>query len=305
MTLLPTVIVASCPLCGSSGPLQDSHIIPRFVFEWLLESSGTGHMRFGPTPNRRVQDGFKQPLLCRGCESRLSSWESETARSMFRPYHQDTSDALSYGPWFSKFCASVCWRVLFIFRGLGMKNYSTAQNQLADQALQRWRYWLHDRVPHPAQFELHVLPVDLIADFYGGDLPPNINRYLARAVEMDAVSNENSAFVYAKLCKLILIGFVQTPNPREWVGTRVATRYGSIRPDRRGAPSQIWHYIADRARAMARLQASMSDRQKAKIEQTMRTDLDRVAESETFAAMAQDVSMFGRSAFSDADDLAK
>jgi hypothetical protein len=56
---------------------------------------------------------------------------------------------------------------------------------------------------------------------------------------------------------------------------------------------------------MARLQASMSDRQKAKIEQTMRTDLDRVAESETFAAMAQDVSMFGRSAFSDADDLAK
>lgn len=302
MTRFPVVPVDACPLCGSGGPLCESHIIPGFVFDWLLESSATGYMRFGPAPNLRVQDGIKQRLLCEGCEGLLGVWEGETARCVFRPYHSDTSAVMSYGPWLAKFCASVCWRVLFVFRGLGIKNFSDSQNSLASEALRTWGNFMRDRAPNPGRFELHLLPVDLIADATGSELPPNMNRYLARAVEMNAVSSNKSAFVYAKLCKLILVGFVQMPNPREWVGTRVAMKHGVIRPDRRGAPSGFGQYLADRARKMAALQATMSARQKGKISTTMRADVDRAAASESFEAMSQDVWMFGRAAFDDPEE---
>ena len=265
MSQFPVVPVDVCPLCGFGGPLCESHIIPRFVFDWLLESSGTGYMRFGPAPNLRVQDSFKQRLLCEGCEGLLSVWEGETARSVFRPYHSDTSAVMSYGPWLAKFCASVCWRVLFVFRGLGIKNFSDSQNSLASEALGVWGNFMRDRTPNPGRFELHLLPVDLIADATGSELPPNMNRYLARAVEMKAVSSNKSAFVYVKLCKLILVGFVQMPNPREWAGTRVAMEHGVIRPEHRGVPSGFGQFLADRARKMAALQATMSARQKEKI----------------------------------------
>jgi hypothetical protein len=129
-----------------------------------------------------------------------------------------------------------------------------------------------------------------------------MNRYLARAVEMDAVSSNKSAFVYVKLCKLILVGLVQMPNPREWVGTRVAIEHGVIRPEHRGAPSDFGQFLADRARKMAALQAKMSARQKEKISTTMRADVDRAAASESFEAMSQDVSMFGRGAFDDPEE---
>jgi hypothetical protein len=298
----PIIPVDACPLCQSGGPLRESHIIPGFVFDRLVESSATGYIRDGRVPNLRVQDGLKQPLLCDRCEGLLSAWESETARSVFRPYHRDTSAVMPYGPWLAKFCASVCWRVLFIFRGLGINNFSNDQNTLANEALRTWSHFMHDRAPNPGTFELHLLPIDLIADTTCSDLPPNLNRYLVRAIEMDAVSSNKSAFVYAKLCKLILVGFVQMPRPREWVGTRVAIKHGVIRPKHRGLPGGFEQYLADRARNMGALQATISARQKDKISTTMRADLDRAAASESFEAMSYDVAMFGKAAFDDPEE---
>ena len=294
----PQVVhVDACSLCPSTGSLRESHIIPSFVFDWLMGSSATGFMRFGPAPNLRVQDGFKQRLLCDACEGLFSAWESETARSVFRPYHSDTSAVMPYGPWLAKFCASVCWRVLFIFRGLGMKNFSDEQSALATEAIRTWSDFMKDRAPNPGAFELHLLPVDVLARASGSELPPNMNRYLARAVEMDAVSSNKSAFVYAKLCKLILVGFVQMPRRREWVGTRVAVKGGVIRPRDRGAPTGFGEYLAARARNMAALQATISPRQKEKISTAMRVNLGRASASETFEAMFYDVAMFGKAAF--------
>ena len=84
MIKFPIVHVESCALCPSHEPLRESHIIPHFVFDWLLESSATGYMRLGIAPNVRVQDGAKQHLLCDDCEKRLSRWETEVAQALFR-----------------------------------------------------------------------------------------------------------------------------------------------------------------------------------------------------------------------------
>jgi hypothetical protein len=54
--------------------LQESHILPSFVYRWMKETSATGYLRFGQQPNLRVQDGVKRHLLCANCEQRFNQW---------------------------------------------------------------------------------------------------------------------------------------------------------------------------------------------------------------------------------------
>jgi len=124
---------------------------------------------------------IKQRLLCAACEALLSGWERETAERLFKPFHCDSDAVLDYGPWLAKFCASLCWRVLFIYRGLGLDHPSERQLQLVAQALDFWRDLMFDRRQHPGEFELHILPFAGALHFAEGfDPPPNMNRYFSR-----------------------------------------------------------------------------------------------------------------------------
>jgi hypothetical protein len=296
--LFPVVHVESCALCSACGPLRESHIIPRFVFEWLVQTSGTGHIRFGHNPNLRMQDGLKQDLLCSNCELMLSAWESETARTVFKPYHRNTGATIKYNGSFAKFCASVCWRVLFIFRGLGLKHFTEEQRRLADGALSRWADFMFSRVRNGDEYELHLLPTGLLANNTPrSSLPSNINRYFTRAIDIDVGFNDVSAFVYIKMCKFIVIGFIQMLNPKHWRGTRVSTRRGTISPRTYAAPDSFLHYILDRARNMEKVLSQLSPTQQKKIAEAMRNNRDRLAASESFAAMSADVAMFGEGVF--------
>lgn len=297
MNSFPIVAVEDCSLCGSAGPLCESHIIPHFVIQWLRESSATGHIRFGEAPNLRVQDGVKQHLLCATCEGLLSGWERETAEQLFKPYHRDSKAVLFYGPWLAKFCASLCWRVLFIYRGLGLEHLSEQQLKLVSRALDFWRGMMFDRRPHPGEFELHIVPVPGLHAVEGFDPPPNMNRYFAREVEADIGANDESVFVHVKLCRLIVIGFVQMPNAREWKGTRVKMRRGKVGGQNYFLPKNFGEYLVERAKHVASVHASISEPQMQKIEAAMRKDMDRAASSDTFEAMSQDVEMFGSAAF--------
>jgi len=292
MAIFPTIELSACPLCDAPGPLCYSHIIPRFVYRWKIETSSTGRMRSGLTPNVRVQDGPTAKLLCGGCEERLNGWETPVANALFYPYHADSSVEVHYGPWLAKFCASVVWRVLASYRYTGeWQHFSAAQRALADQALSRWRDFMFGQAPDPDAFELHLLPVEVMADARGVDLPPNMTRYLARAVDMDLPCTDDSAFVFAKMCRLAVIGFIQMRHPQRWVGTRVEVTEGVIKP--RAYQLPIGDYLASRARIVARLQGAISERQQQRVDHDMRADPDRVAMSDDFRALRHDVEMFG------------
>jgi hypothetical protein len=300
----PNLKLAACPLCGSTGPLRESHIIPRFVFDWMLQSSATGFMRSGTMPNRSVKDGMKLRLLCDSCEGRLSTWEKTTAEQLFLPYHNNTGTRVRYESWLAKFCASVVWRVLFIHSRIDpLRDLSPTQNKKVNMALSTWKDLMFGSADNPGAFELHMLPADLLADAGGlkPQLPPNFNRYLTRAVEIDVAANTNSAFVYAKMCRLIVFGFIERPRFRRWHGTRVAMKQGIIEPKQFGLPAEFLEYLVARARNMAKLGTQISKQQKAKINSRMRADPDRAAQSDHFTAMMQDVVIFGSMAFESED----
>jgi hypothetical protein len=118
-----------------------------------------------------------------------------------------------------------------------------------------------------------------------------------RAVEIDVAANMNKAFVYAKMCKLILLGFIERPRSTQWRGTRIAMKQGVIEPGQFVISKEFVNFLVARAQNMAELGAQISERQKAKVQSRMQSDLDRVAQSDDFAAMMQDVAMFGSGSF--------
>jgi hypothetical protein len=73
-------MTGSCKLCGRTGDLQQSHVLPSFAFKWMKQA---GHIRRSGLPNRRSQDGEKREWLCWDCEQLFNSFETPFATKIF------------------------------------------------------------------------------------------------------------------------------------------------------------------------------------------------------------------------------
>jgi hypothetical protein len=176
------------------------------VYKWLKETSGTGFLRFGLEPNKRKQDGYKLYWLCAECEDRLNHWETKFANRIFHPLNNGAINKIAYGPWLLKFCVSVSWRVMnLMLEEFDISHYPKNLKNCALSAQKIWKEFLLDKREHPNRNEQHFLPLDAIESFTVPNMPPNINRYILRSVDIDAVWDEKSAFVYSKLGRFVIL----------------------------------------------------------------------------------------------------
>ncbi len=73
----------TCRLCRQPKPLQDSHIVPEFVYKPLYNAK---HQLFGLAGTTKVkifQKGVREKLLCKECEQQFSRYENYAARTLF------------------------------------------------------------------------------------------------------------------------------------------------------------------------------------------------------------------------------
>ena len=75
----------TCRLCGTQGPVLESHVLPAFVGRWLKETSATGFLRGYVVPDRRMQDFPTARLLCGACEQRFSPLRRNLRSGSFYP----------------------------------------------------------------------------------------------------------------------------------------------------------------------------------------------------------------------------
>ncbi len=291
-----------CALCGQPRQLCLSHIIPKFVIEWLKDSSPS-HIRSGENPNRRVQDGLKTELLCSDCEQLFSDWEHKFAETIFIPFHSNRTQEfkpIRYEKWALKFAVSVSWRTLQWFRPQLVESFPLERLKVIDSALAIWREFLLDTRKHPENFEQHLLPFDLIETIDAPNMSPNINRYFLTTIDVDLPNTEMTLFVYSKMCKLVLLGILQVPtrDRKIWRGTKLHVNNGYFPSTKRLVmPDNVMEYISNRANQAFALLAGVSPRQKAKIAESIENNFDTIAESEVFRALNQDVLLFGKAAF--------
>jgi hypothetical protein len=286
-----------CLLCGRDAELQLSHVLPAFVFRWLRESSGNGFIRRNRTPNRRIQDGEKRYWLCVDCEQLFGGWEKSFAERLFQPYLKSSGEPIGYAHWLMRFCVSVSWRVLQYFKEHGvlkaLEPHALAHVERAEEA---WRDYLLGRRKRPGEFEMHLLPLDRI-ESATMPLVPQINRYLMRACHMDFLQGKDAIFTYAKMGRFIVIGMIHEPNKARWKGTKVDPVSGMIRPREYELPASLLEYLKEKAQHTHAALASVSPKQRQKIDEAFRANIDQLAKSDAFVAMNADVEMFGDDAF--------
>lgn len=294
----PDLGLEVCAFCEEEKELQLSHIIPGFVIRWLRDTSATGHVRVSHSPNQRVQDGWKAKMLCWDCEQLFGAWEKSFAELAFQPLHSDRAASIMYGSWLSRFAAAQSWRVLraYSLRNALSDHFSPPLLRAVERALARWKDFLLGRAQHPGSYELHALRVDIIQAGATHDMPPNINRYLARAVDLDVVAGQKTAFVYSKLARIVIVGFIEMPSPRRWKGTRVSPVGGDFGIGDVAVPGELAHFFFDKARRMGVAAQQLSDQQQKRISDAVAQDPVRAANSELAEAVMQDVAIFGESA---------
>ena len=291
---MPTI----CQLCENSKEIVESHIIPKFVFSWLKDTS-PGQIREYKTPNLRVQDGLKLPMLCKDCELLFSGWENAFSREVFLPIHetQSSEPQYPYGDWALKFAVSVSWRVLKYGTLEGISHFSEEQLNFVEEALSTWKDYLFGVLPHPGRFEHHVLPLDRIASHSIPGISGFMNRYLLRSVDMDIIATESRAYVYAKMGRVMLLGTIQEPRPRQWKGTKLHVRKGVIGSKRIVTPFNLSEYLNYRANKAGAALYAISEKQENKIRSLQKENPENFLGSEIFQAIQQDVLIAGKSAF--------
>lgn len=297
---LDPMLDGQCRLCDAESSLQQSHILPAFAIRWLRDSSGTGHIRQGRSPNRRVQDGPKPHLLCTSCEGRLNLSETPFAEKLFHPFTNRESSEFVYGEWLLRFCVSMSWRVLQFYKDeTSLKNYELDAVSRITEAEQTWKAFLMGQVPHPGPFQQHLLPVYGPEAIFGqlANTSPNINRYLMRTMDTDLVRGRTTNFVYSKLGRFIILGFIREDRPGRWQGSKVKITTGRIEPRRYSIPEEFIEYINSKARREAELIAGLSPRQREKMDQAYREKITAFIGSDAYIAMENDVRMFGKAAF--------
>ena len=283
-----------CLLCGGGDRRVRSHLIPQFATRGLRETSATGYIRTSEAVDRPAQAGPWDHMLCTGCEGRFNQWETPFANRVFRPFLEDVRGMLQYGPWLPLFATSLTWRVLTFYREHPevRRHHKVIEDwSRTDDAERTWRECLLGERPHPGRHQQHYVRFDFVANATG-PVPSNLNSYLMRSMDFDVMATNRDVIVYMKLPGFMFFGFAGVHSTKGWRGTRLGFNGGTM--DHRNV--QIPEYIAKdfinpKADLVRTAAASMSERQKAKVAERVRSDPDRAARSGTLRAIAHDRSL--------------
>ena len=221
---------------------------------------------------------------------------------IFVPLHQNEANPkdLAYHDWALKFAVSVSWRNLAYHRENQTDlcaHLSLDQLDSAEKAFISWRQFLLGNQKNPHEYEQHVLTFDFIESHSVPFLSPYINRYFVRAVDMDLLCAEGVTLTYTKLGRLAIFGFIQMKDRSKWKGTKIHVNKGKLGNSTYYIPQYLLRYLSGRADQIAAAQDALSEKQNAKVTETILKNPEKAAKSEIFKAVARDVALFGQRAF--------
>lgn len=211
-----------CYLCGFEGKLSRSHIVPKFVGEWLKTTNGTRRLRDSASPNRLLEDITWRYMLCAECEERFSQAESEVCTRIFMPLHEEEVEAFRYGPAFLQFAVSVVWRCLIYLRVEGRLGKLGELPEIVS-AERTWREYLLGRQSTVAPHEVHAFHMGAPPPQpHLRDLPPNLGRYMLRSVGMSALQREDFGYLFVKVARISIFGSVVAGSQRKlWTNSKL------------------------------------------------------------------------------------
>src|SRR5713101_6334376 len=204
-----------CALCHDRAELRQSHTIPSFFGAYLKETSATGYLRSGETPNLRRQDLPKLELLCDCCEGHFAVWEKDFSQNVLPLVQSDGFKGLRYGPSLLPFLVSLSWRVLVVQRELLGKSHPHI-SQAVSRTLENWRLYLLSKRKQPGSehhmFVIAGIPVKMPASSHEKML-----HYLLRGIDAGTAGDSRTLFIYTKaLRSLVFSSDTGIPEGMDW-----------------------------------------------------------------------------------------
>jgi hypothetical protein len=277
--------VSKCHLCGNEARLAESHILPAFVARWVKDTSATGYLRGFHAPNRRKQDFPTKRLLCDECERRFSGAETKFAQSVFVPFH-DGRSRFEYSGWLLYFAVSLAWRCLATSNRSELERYPQHVEPVdrARDALAAFLLGNADRV-RPYRLNLFFTPAGATSS---SELPEGLGWYSLRGTDMTPVYSRAKAATYAKLPGMFFWMSIVPPDPGGWKGTRIG-RHGTFRAKNQVlAEPGVGDFLNDRVKTVYKQLTNLSPVQKQRMEESLRRDPERAAQSRTLEAWLDD-----------------
>ena len=291
-----------CKLCGIFEELEESHIVPAFVFRHIRETGliHRGGLRFSDQPNKVVQQGEKRRWLCRACETLFSKDERKFSEAIFKPANAGRQPRLVYGPELLRFCVSLSWRTLLRYQE--MENDVTKHRPISDLgssdqnrisiAEMQWREYLIGKRSDPGRFIQHICVMSEF-DSSNTGMSIGINKYILRATHQDILSGRFGVAVYTKIPSIAVFGMIRDDEPEYWDKTEVRQTGGTL-PWNEAVrlPYRFRTYLSENAAKYHDMSSALSDRQMErsarKVDEGLEKDPERLKQSQMFRAIQAD-----------------
>lgn len=213
-----------CKYCKEREAIENSHIIPSFVYKWLKDTSPTGFIRSTDKPNKRKQDGLKSPLLCIECEKEFSEIENSFKKEIFSKlanYRKPCPELLRISESARKCIYVIAWRVL------ADSYYFPKEHQYTKEEFNKFLEFLDEikeliEGKKSKKFRTHLIPCtrEVLTRL---KLPKIDWHYYERSVgaEPRIWDNWERFLIYIKI-PFTIISFEIVPNDSDaWSGTQI------------------------------------------------------------------------------------
>jgi len=281
-----------CALCRKEAELEVSHIIPKFVFRTLKKNSPTGNMRLTSEPNRKVQDGDKQRLLCGECEDLFNQDETTFANTIYHEFQAGTLTEFEYSTWLNRFIISVNWRNLYldIVGFVSEGNLEPYKLEVLIQAEKVMREYLLGERFDTGSIENHIFFFNPIKDASEQFVNMDLHTVIGGSVfGYTFISDDyDSYYVFLNLQGLIVVSIINPAAMEEWENTLVEDNGSFILSTPQIITSPLFsefQYLADqRKQAMEK----MTENQRRKIIESVEKNLERFQNSKAFQRAQHD-----------------
>lgn len=276
-------MTGECRLCGSQADLQNSHIIPRFVFRWLKKTGATPFLRNSESPDTRIQDHHEK-LLCEDCEQQFSDYEGKFASNIFYPFIDDEATSFAYDEWLQRFIISISWRVI-ASELTDLSELDSVHADAIQEAMELWEDILNgNRRLSSDVYSHHIFFLDDLADAsHPDEVPDNWEFYIERGIDATPVHGSRTTAVYFKLPQLLFFSCIQPPSDSQLADLEVESS-GEIGPPQELGPD--WGtFLINRAERVSNRSVSQSEQEK--IKQRILENPEDALQSETFEAFSK------------------
>lgn len=250
-------MIGTCGLCDQEKELKNSHLIPRFVTNWIKKTSKTGFLRGVINPNRRVQDSAKHYFLCSCCEERFSKDEKEFAEHIFYPYVNQKFEDKIYDIWLRRFIISISWRVL----SLDINSFEKKNPYLGKYARSAYSSWKEYLLGKGilGTYRTHLFFTGHENSF--SQTNKSLNFYLDRFIDATIYYDMNQVHIYVKLPYIILFTTIYPTIINGCKNTEI-NESGSILLEQEIAFPGFYDFLLNKADLINKIRLSSSQIQK-------------------------------------------